>query len=188
MASGADGVIHLSRAGRPTFVDGAARTILAAGDGLAYSRNAFVTCTAAETRRLQQMIRDAVATVRDPEGGQGGQMLVTRPSGLRPYVLRVAPVAQAEHPAGAKSVACIIYLHDPAAVPLPSKASLCTLYELTEREADLALALVQSATLVHAASNAGMALNTARNHLQSIFRKSGASNQAEAVQLFSRLF
>lgn len=186
MASGADGVIHLDRAGTPALVDDAARVILAAGDGLAYARKAFVTCTVMETRRLQQMIRAAVAS--GPERGQGGQMLVTRPSGLRPYVLRIAPVAQTERSAGAKNIACIIHLHDPAAIPLPSKASLCTLFELTEREADLALALVQSATLVHAASHAGMALNTARNHLQSIFRKSGASNQAEAIQLFSRLF
>ena len=46
--------------------------------------------------------------------------------------------------------------------------------------------LVRCASLA-AAANAGMALNTARNHLQSIFRKCGATSQTEAVQLFSRL-
>ena len=39
-----------------------------------------------------------------------------------------------------------------------------------------------------AAANAGMALNTARNHLRAVFRKTGAANQTEAVQLFGRLF
>ena len=62
------------------------------------------------------------------------------------------------------------------------------MFGLSEREADLAVELVRCASLADAAAQAGMALNTARNHLQNIFRKSGATNRAEAVQLFSRLF
>jgi DNA-binding NarL/FixJ family response regulator len=58
---------------------------------------------------------------------------------------------------------------------------------LSEREADLGVALVRCPSLPQAAADCGMAFNTARNHLQSIFRKSGTSSQAEAVQLFSRL-
>jgi DNA-binding CsgD family transcriptional regulator len=46
---------------------------------------------------------------------------------------------------------------------------------------------VRCANLAGAAAQAGMALNTARNHLQGIFRKSGTASQAEAVLLFSRL-
>ncbi len=60
-------------------------------------------------------------------------------------------------------------------------------FGLTDREADLAVELARCASLAQAAANCGMAGNTARNHLQSIFRKSGASSQAEAVQLFARI-
>ena len=81
----------------------------------------------------------------------------------------------------------MIHLQDLAIERLPSRASLSVLFGLSEREADLAIELVRATSLAHAADRAGMALNTARNHLQSIFRKSGVSSQAEAVQLFSRL-
>lgn len=67
---------------------------------------------------------------------------------------------------------------------VPSKESLRTLFGMTEREADFVIELVRCAGLEGAAANAEMAINTARNHLQSIFRKTETANQAEAVRLF----
>lgn len=183
----ADGVILLDRAGIPTFMNDSAQAILAAGDGLGYSRGAFLTARGPETRRLQQLI-GAATTLRPPsEARPGGQMLVTRISGKRPYVLRIMPAPPMERFLTADSIACLIHLHDLASLRPPSRVALLDVFGLTEREADLAIELMRCTGLDGAAANARMALNTARNHLQSIFRKTGTANQAEAVQLFGRL-
>ena len=182
-----DGVVLLDRTGAPTFMNDPAQRILAACDGLAFTEGAFVTRRGPETRGLQRMVRDAIAASEGSGDRPGGEILVSRPSGLHPYVLRVMSAPPTERFLAGQSIACVIHLRDLAAVRLPSAASLSAVFGLTEREADLAIELVRSASLQSAAGNAGMAVNTARNHLQSIFRKCNASSQAEAVQLFSRL-
>jgi PAS domain-containing protein len=182
-----DGVILLDRRGAPGFLNDAARTILGASDGLAFTAGAFQAAKAAETRRLHCLINAAIAAAR--RGGQrpGGRMLVTRPSGRRPYVLNILPAPPVEQFLTAHSAACVVHLHDLAAAGVPSKDALIQVFGLTEREADLGVELVRCAGLTAASANAGMTINTARNHLQSIFRKCGAASQAEVVQLFGRL-
>ena len=61
------------------------------------------------------------------------------------------------------------------------------MFGLTGREAVLAAALVRTTRLDAAAAECGMALNTARNHLQAIFVKTGTCGQAELVQLLGRV-
>lgn len=183
----ADGVILVSAAGVPVFMNDTARAILAAGDGLAFAQGEFLTRRGPETRRLRQLIGDAVALAPPSAGSPGGEMLVTRESGRRPYVLRVMPAPKMERFLSGACIAGVIHIHDLAAVRIPSKALLVAAFGLSEREADLAVELVRCAGLAEAAENAGMAFNTARRHLQGIFRKSGTATQAEAVQLFSRL-
>ena len=187
LAHRADGVILLDRSGAPSFMNDTARTILAAGDGLAFSHGQFVAQRGPETRRLRQLIGDAIRLAPPSESRPGGDMLVTRARGRRPYVVRVMPAPPTERFLSGLGVACAIHLHDLAAVRVPSMAVLAAAFGLSQREAELAIALVRCAGLAGAAANAGMALNTARNHLHSIFRKSGTATQAEAIQLFSRL-
>ncbi|HXC53918.1 MAG TPA: hypothetical protein VNU97_01360 [Rhizomicrobium sp.] len=187
MARKADGIILLSASGVPTFMNDAAHAILTAGDGLGFCDSQLVTRRGPETRRLSQLIGEAIARTPPSESRPGGEMLVTRSNGKRPYVLRVMPAPRTERFLAGLGIACVIHLHDLAAVRVPSKTLLMAAFGFTEREADLAVELVRCANLAGAAANAGMALNTARNHLQGVFRKSGTANQAEAVQLFSRL-
>jgi hypothetical protein len=184
LARRANGVILLDGKGTPGFINDAARAILADDDGLAFSRGEFITRRGPETRQLRELIGAVIA-----RSGmrQGGEMLVTRPGGRRPYVVRVMPAPKMERFLTGAGIAAVIHLHDLAAVRVPSKRLLIAAFGFSEREADLAIELVRCAGLSAAAENAGMALNTARRHLQSIFRKSGTASQAEAVQLFSRL-
>ncbi len=86
LASKADGLMLLNGAGAPTFMNDAAAAILAASDGLALAAGGLLTRRGPETRRLQRMIGDAIRASRESDHRPGGQMLVTRPSGLKPYV------------------------------------------------------------------------------------------------------
>lgn len=187
LARRADGVILLDRNGAPSFMNDAARDILAAGDGIAFAAGAFATRRGPETRRLRKMIGDGIAFVAPSETLPSRELLVTRPRGQRPYLVRVLPAPPTERFLDHSGVACVMHIHDLAAVRVPPKPLLIAAFGFSEREADLAIALVRCANLAGAAVEAGMALNTARNHLQAIFRKSGTASQAEAIQLLSRL-
>lgn len=187
MASKADGIILLGCSGAPSFMNDSALAILASGDGLAFVEGDFVTRRANETRKLHHLIASVIAPASPCESRPGGELLVTRASGSRPYVLRVMPAPPTERFLSGLGIACVIHLHDLAAIRLPSRPLLVAAFGLSDREADLAVELVRCSNLAGAAAHAGMALNTARNHLQAVFRKSGTASQAEAVQLFSRL-
>lgn len=187
LAGKADGVILLDRFGVPSFMNDAASAILSGNDGLALVAGAFTARRGPETHRLRGMIGNAIAATSNGPVQPGGHMLITRPSGRRPLVVRVMPAPQVERLLAGNSVACVIHLHDLAAERVPSKALLCAAFGLTNREADLAIELVRCADLAAAAANARMALNTARNHLQSVFRKCGVSSQTEAFQLLSQV-
>lgn len=179
----AEGVVLLNRAGTPTFMNDAARAILEANDGLTLSQGAFVTRRLPETRRLQQLVRGVLTAGEAP----GGRVLVSRPSGRPPYVVSLMAAPPLERFLAGRSIACVVHLQDLAAVRLPSHEALRAVFGLSDREADLAIELVRCASLERAAANARMALNTARNHLQSISRKTGAHGQTELVQLLGRL-
>jgi DNA-binding CsgD family transcriptional regulator len=186
LSSMADGVMVLSRLGLPTFVNDAAQLILAAGDGLRLA-DGLEAARSSETRRLKGLIAAASATGTGGDAAPGGRMLVSRPSGRKPIMVRVMPVPATDGLLGGWSASCLVLLHDLARVVLPSRESLGEVFGLTAREADLAVELVRHADLTAAAASAGMAFNTARVHLQGIYRKCGVSSQAQAVQLFARL-
>jgi len=187
LALKADAVIILDGAGVPVFMNEGATQILSADDGLRYRAGAFITRRPPETRKLLRAVGDAIAMSLRSGEKPGGQLLITRPSGKRPYVLRVMPAPQIELFLGRQSLACVMHIQDLAKIHVPSRESLIVVFGLTEREADLAIALMQCTGLESAAADTRMAVNTARNHLQSVFRKTGTGNQAAAVQLLGRL-
>lgn len=187
LAHKADGVILLNGSGGPVFMNGAAEEVLNTEDGLRYQSGVFVTQRSAETRKLQRMISDAIGASLGAGDRPGGQMVVTRLSGKRPFVLRVLPIARAERFLTGVSIAGMIYVQDLAKVSTPSRETLFRVFGFTQREADLAIALLRCVDLEGAAASAGMACNTARNHLQSMFRKSGTTAQAKLLQLIGRL-
>jgi hypothetical protein len=185
LARKADGVILLDHAGAPSFMNDTARAILASGDGLVWTGEGFATDRGPETLRLTRLIQ---AALNPAKGGRpGGQMPVPRRSGRHPYVLTVIPVPRHERFLSGRSIACVIHIQDLAAVPLPSHETLAAVFGLSEREADLVIELIRCPGLGQATAQAGMALNTGRNHLQSIFRKTGATSQAAAIQMLGRL-
>jgi len=187
LSCGADGVILLSRAGTPTFMNDVARTIMTAGDGLSCTPGGLVARRPPETRRLQQLIHAALAGPGTSAASPGGRLLISRPSGNRPYVVSVMATPPTERFLAKQSIACGIHIHDLAIVRLPDRVSLSSVFGLTDREIDLATELVRRVSLSAAAAATGMALNTARNHLQNIFRKTQVSTQAELTQILGRL-
>lgn len=184
MASKADGIILMGANGKVTFENDAAARMLAAGDGLACLGAGLLTRRPPETRKLQQLIDHVLKA--NGERPSGGQMLVSRRSSKRPYVLRVMPPPPVECFLSSQSIACIVLVQDLARDSV-SGDTLRQLFGLSVREADLAAALVRRGCLQSAAADAEMATNTARNHLQTIFLKTSVNSQVALISLLGQL-
>lgn len=187
MAARASGLILFDTDGCPVFIDDGARAIFAAQDGLCLDDAGFATGRGPETRRLQLMV--ARGLTRAPQMTppvRRMQMLVTRSSRSRPYLVRVLAIAHGRGQARG-GIACAVHIHDLAAIHVPDRLLLREVFGLTRREVDLAIELVRAGGLAPAAAAAGMAHNTARNHLHGIFAKCCVASQAEAVRLLSAL-
>ncbi len=181
-----DGMVLLDPRGAPTFVNDAAQAVLTAGDGLLLRGNDFVTRRQPETRRIAQLIHCALNGAAGVAAA-GGRALVSRPSGRPPYVVTVMATPPMERFLTSKTIGCVVHIQDLGAADLPSREALRDVFGLTDRESDFAIELVRCADLERAAVSAGMAVNTARNHLQSISRKTGVSGQTAVAQLLARL-
>jgi DNA-binding CsgD family transcriptional regulator len=187
IAARASGLILFDTAGCPVFVDDGARAIFLAADGLCLEGDGFATGRGPETRRLRLMVARGLS--RPPQATppvRRMQMLVTRMSRCRPYLVRVLAIAQIGSGAHV-GIACAVHIHDLAAIHLPDPLLLREVFGLTRREIDLAIELVRAGGLAPAALAAGMAHNTARNHLHGIFAKCCVATQAEAVRLLAAL-
>ncbi len=185
LAARVSGLVLLDQRGDIAFVDAGARAILTAQDGFAWQYDGFATSRGPETRRLRQMVSSGLCdmTVRPVVRMQ---MLVTRYSGCQPYLVRVVATAPGAEPQYG-GVACAVHIYDLAVVHLPDPVVLSEVFGLTQREVDLAIELVRAGGLATAAVAAGMAHNTARNHLHGIFAKCCVATQAEAIRLLAAL-
>ncbi|MBM4247639.1 MAG: helix-turn-helix transcriptional regulator [Deltaproteobacteria bacterium] len=76
-----------------------------------------------------------------------------------------------------------VLIEDPADVPLPSIAALVSMLGLTNAEARLTTLLVAGRRLEQAATELGIAHETARTQLKAAFRKTGARSQTDLVRL-----
>jgi DNA-binding CsgD family transcriptional regulator len=179
-----DGVVLIGREGEISFHNETARAILLEGDGLRFAGGRFATARLPETRRLNDCIREARAGASNGSERACRRVLITRPSGRAPYVVCVSPAPAS---AGTQGGQCVVHILDLAAHAVLSKEAACATFGLSDREADLAVELTRSANLRSAAAHAGMALNTARNHIHSIFAKCRVHSQVELSRILARL-
>lgn len=108
---------------------------------------------------------------------------IERPSGTRDLALVVKPVSGMAYMRGGKGAALALFISNPEQEAQVSPEAIRDLFQLTPMEARLAAALAGGCSLVEAAETLGIAHNTARSHLRSIFDKTGARRQSQLVHL-----
>jgi DNA-binding CsgD family transcriptional regulator/PAS domain-containing protein len=186
LAERAEGLALIDRRGRISYLNRAAERCLQAADGLVLRGAALRARRPPEARRLNRLVSEAVSA-SGGGGGGGGRMLVSRGNGGQPYLVTVTPAPRHEAFLTGAAVACVVRIEDLAAPRVPEAESLRAIFGLSGREAALAVELVRTGRLDDAAAGCGISVNTARNHLQSIFGKTGVNCQARVVQLLGRL-
>ena len=183
------GMIGLRTDGSVLFMNTAAEEAIRGGDGLAVVDGRLRAARAANDRTLQQIIAGVLRTEDDAPPDAGGAVAVARPSGRTPFVVRVVPSPAGERFRVGELPVALVLIADTDRRAAPSDATLRSL-GFSPSEARIAQRLVQGRTLAEAARDLGMAHNTARAHLRSVFAKTRARSQVELVRMlveFARL-
>ncbi len=166
------GVVHLNAA---------AEQILKGGDGLCIRSGTIEATRTSTNEQLQVSIMGALVEHRS--GARNGDSLVcSRPSGKRPYVIHVLPLA-ATPPADPAAAKALVLIIDPEQELEPPKTLIRRLFGLTNAEADIALRAMHGDGLKPISADLGLSRETVSTHLQHVFDKTDTHRQAELVRL-----
>jgi DNA-binding CsgD family transcriptional regulator len=111
--------------------------------------------------------------------------IVVRRETKRPVVIRIMPVDGAARNPFLNARALLI-LTDMDASPGPELSGFSQVFELTPAETRLAALIAKGTSSKQAAEQLGIAHETARSQLKSVFAKTGTHRQSELVLLISR--
>lgn len=171
------GLLLLDPRGVVTASNPIARRLLESGDGMAVD-----ACGELELRG-----HSALSRLIGGMNKQGPQVLrLDRHSGELPVDAMLSPVPAEWLALGSRPPAALLVLNDPLTVSLPDLAVLMELYDLTPREARFAAAFVEARGLNPVSERLGIARETARRHLKSLFEKTSTHSQSELMHLLVR--
>ncbi|MBS0366872.1 MAG: helix-turn-helix transcriptional regulator [Proteobacteria bacterium] len=176
--------VVLDASGHVIHTNALAREILKRQDGIALNNDMLTLAHPADSQRLREAIGRAIAASRAASPAIVEVLRARRPSGAGHYGMMIRPAAgshELETPSFSPAVAVFISVEDGSVVPAPVQ-TIRKLFELTHKEAQLALCLANGRSLQEAAGDLGITLNTARAHLRSTFSKTGIDRQARLVR------
>jgi DNA-binding CsgD family transcriptional regulator len=185
----------------PTFIvdpdcrihtmNGRGEVLLRLGGGLVLGMDRTLQAAEpADTARLQEAVTHASLSV----GTQSAMMRLSAPPARKvPRVLSLTPLSalsRTDLPCGGGCAhqGRVAILAIDAADPLRlGRDALWAMFNLTAREAELALSLLEGRTLPEMAQAQAISKQTLRNQLSSILRKTGTTRQSELVALLLQI-
>jgi DNA-binding CsgD family transcriptional regulator/PAS domain-containing protein len=189
------GVILLDAGNRPVFVNARAQAIADGGDGLLLSAATISASSPDDSQCLQEAIQKTSAisrTYRD-DGAMAGHLDVPIRCRLRrkpprpPLVVNVVPVD------GSIASDCLnlparvlLLIVEPDCAPCIEPPHVDLSFQLTRREAQIAMLLASGINLHEAALQMGIGIGTARGYLKQVLAKTGTHRQAALVALVIR--
>jgi DNA-binding CsgD family transcriptional regulator len=178
------GVIFLDQSGRRIWQNKQAQEITSDLNVLSFSATGLVGRNPSSTHSLRELVKQAVCA------GQPGLLAVDRDADSRPLLLIAVPLRARDahdHADNGDERACgAIFISDPDRSDNFTVGSLRRAFDLTHREAQMAIAIAHGQGLKIAARTMGVAPTTARSQLQQVFAKTGTKHQAELAALVHR--
>jgi len=192
----AAGVLLFGQEGEVLYANRGARATLALGDGLTlrppgHDKRFEGWLAASKPDRdalLRREILDAVSLdPLDPDHFSRG-ILVARPSGKRPFLLQLSPLARDNEFSRPDHQAFAIgFLTDFDAAPNLDPDLLRSVYGFTPAEARLAQELLSGDSLEVIATRLALGESTLRTQLRGLFEKTGTRRQAQLVKMLMGL-
>jgi len=171
------GVVVVDEESKVVFTNKQGAEFLGSRDGLSIGSNDLVrTNKPKESAELARLIKISI------EGGENSvphALSVSREDSDRPLSVVVAPL-----PAGGSGQkVAVLLVSAPERQKLPSAETVSRLFDLTDAEARLAVALGEGHRIEDAADLMGITVSSARTYLKRIFFKTDVTRQAELVRL-----
>lgn len=176
-------VIILDTSGRVLTMSPRAEQIIQRCDGLTVENRQLVGTSPDVTARLDGAIVSALQSSRF--GGSGGGVRLPRSYGPA-WLALVSPCPRFFDHLPIPSPAAVLRIieTDPEARLSPTHAEL---FDISPRELDVAQALLRGHSLESLCGPLGISRNTAKAHLQSLFKKTGTNRQSELIHLLSNV-
>ncbi len=177
------GTITLDKHGKIINCNLAADEMIRSKDGIGILNEHLYPQNNAARERLNTYIKEVIDAQRKQETVPIHAMVVERQSGKASYELLIKPIAIDKTVESAQTPHIMIFISDPEKKNEIDIKMLMSLYYLTRAEAALAKNLAAGCSLDQSAANLGIARNTARAQLRSIFSKTGVTQQSMLVSL-----
>ena len=181
LETGRIGVIQLDRHGRIVEANARALSILRGGDGLLDRDGTLHAWLPEDAGRLRKLLKRALPTLHG-ETPAGGSMTLRRPAGQARLSLHVSPVG-GQAIFGARRVAALVLVVDPASRPRVDPVRVATVLGLTPSEGRASALLAEGRSVRDIAAAAGWQENYVRWLLKQVYKKRGVSGQAALVGL-----
>ncbi len=172
-----DAVFLLKENGLLLHANAGARDMLARTRGVVLRGGVLCACTPAADQALKKAISKAAAA----SGPEASAVAIPADGGTSiPFSLMAVP-------AGDSRRNIVMVSRDPHLVDASAKNRLRSLYGLSNREAQLAVALAQGATPQEIADDWGVAIGTVRTQIKHVSAKLGCHRQADIVRIVNAL-
>ena len=134
-------------------------------------------------------LQDAIARTAagDAEMGDRGIGIPVDAGSDRPGIAYVLPVAKNDVRGSSMNASAAVFISTAAHMTPPPEDALSTLFGLSRAEARVMSRMGTGATQAQASEELGIAVNTLKAQLRSIYAKTGTTRQADLVRLVSDL-
>ncbi|MDE0195387.1 MAG: helix-turn-helix transcriptional regulator [bacterium] len=174
------GVLHLDRAGRLLAANAPALDVLRRADGLS-DKGGFLSAWLPEDHeRLQDLLARALPTLWG-EPPAGGSMILHRLSDPAPLGLHLSPVGDPRADFGARRVAALVLVVDPAFPPRVNPARVARALGLRPSEARVAALLAEGRSITQIAAVTGRSPGYFRKVLKRVYTRLGVPGQVALV-------
>lgn len=178
----ASAVVALDRYGRVVARSPRAEILLASSDGLKTGDQQLLATDPESGVALKLAIGSAIQA--HLTGGAGGGVRIKRASGRPDWLVLTSPYPRfLEHLPIPTPAAIVRVLETETHATLSEEHQ--DLFQLTHREIEIASALLEGHSIDSLAAKFGMSRNTARVHLQSLFRKTETNRQSDLVRILT---
>ncbi|MDM7923977.1 MAG: helix-turn-helix transcriptional regulator [Pyrinomonadaceae bacterium] len=150
---------------------------------LTLERDGSLGCS---TPRYGHELRALISAAFGPSGAKGmafgGVMGMLTKSSNRPVSVMVSPFSERYGISGGSKRFALLMIADPTGRIPTLQEDLRMIYDLTKKEAEIAILLAEGKTISEISDALGTSLNTVRTHVKHVFGKVGTNRQASLVR------
>ncbi len=177
------GLIIIGPDGKVTYQNPVSETLVANHAGLSLNNGKPRAYYPEEDQQLQGLIKKLLHAERSNLDVGTEAMGVHHPDREMNMNIMLSPLKQTDEMGNEQPGSLALYLSDPdSALNLPATA-LQSLYRMTPKEANVAIALANGLSPSQIGEQHGVSVDTVRSHLKNIYSKMGVNKQQDVIRV-----